>query len=106
MATSKQKYLIKKGLSYRGDDHEPGEVVDDIPGESISWLLEDEAIEKVPMAHSKSPGKKAAATRAAKQEGEEIAELAEEAEEEAEGTDRAPEEILEEKLEQREDGEE
>lgn len=92
------KYLVLKGINYDGKRAEPGDVVDDIPGESISWLLEDGAIDKVPGSQSKSPGKKAAATRAAKEEGKEIAKLARKAKKQAAGTELPAEEVLETEL--------
>lgn len=94
-----QKYLTKVPLSYKGKHVDAGEVVDDIPSQSVKWLLKDDLIEKVAGSQSRSTGKKAAATRAAKAEGEEIKQLHKEAKKEAKGTEIAPEAIAEEKWE-------
>ena len=44
--TSKKKYKVLRGLNWPGVRAEPGEVRDDIPEKSVSWLLEDKAIEE------------------------------------------------------------
>lgn len=51
-----ESYLVKNGLNYppHGDKskdelrREPGEVVDDLPPQSIPWLLEGGHVEKQP----------------------------------------------------------
>ena len=39
------KYLVKQGLDYLNRRVEAGEIVDDIPSKSISWLKEQGIIE-------------------------------------------------------------
>jgi hypothetical protein len=41
------KYLVKQGLEYLNRRVEAGDVVDDIPAKSISWLKEQGIIELV-----------------------------------------------------------
>lgn len=41
------KYLVKHGLDYLDRRVEAGEIVDDIPSKSISWLKEQGIIELV-----------------------------------------------------------
>lgn len=43
---AEQKYRVVHGLDYDGRRAEPGEIVDDIPKESIKWLLEGGHITK------------------------------------------------------------
>lgn len=100
---AKAKYLVLKGISTPTARYEPGEVTDDIPGASITWLIEEGAIEHVTGSQSKSAGKRGAATRAAKAEGAEIADAFEEAVELAEGTQTPPEEAVEEALQDEEE---
>ncbi|HZT61007.1 MAG TPA: hypothetical protein VFA21_20550 [Pyrinomonadaceae bacterium] len=42
--SEKQKYIVKTGMNYDYGDNErraePGDVVDDLPAESVPWLLE------------------------------------------------------------------
>lgn len=39
-------YLVKVGLNYPPDKRaEPGDIVTDLPGESLSWLIEQGYIE-------------------------------------------------------------
>lgn len=42
-------------LSYNGTNVFPGDVVTDLPGESISWLLEDGLITLAPVAPTPTP---------------------------------------------------
>lgn len=44
-ATSLGRYLCKVGMDYHGKRAEAGDVVDDLPAESIPWLLSDGLIE-------------------------------------------------------------
>ncbi len=44
---AKQKYKALVGLSYGDVRVEEGDVVDDIPADSVEWLLEGNHIEKV-----------------------------------------------------------
>jgi len=44
----KRRYLVKNGLNYGQRRVEAGEIVDDIPRQSIHWLLRDGHIEVVP----------------------------------------------------------
>lgn len=40
-------YRIKIGMDYNGQRHEAGEIVTDVPLESLGWLLEQHCIEPV-----------------------------------------------------------
>lgn len=40
-------YRLLTGLDYHGQRHEAGDVVTDIPPESLGWLLEQHCIEPV-----------------------------------------------------------
>lgn len=40
-------YLVKTGMDFRGKRAEPGELCDDIPAQSVPWLLKSKAIELV-----------------------------------------------------------
>lgn len=43
----KDVYRARVGMNYRGKRVEAGELVDDLPEESVEWLLRDGHIEKV-----------------------------------------------------------
>lgn len=46
--SAKPQYRVNVGINYPPDRRaEPGDVVDDIPGSSVAWLLEDGVIELV-----------------------------------------------------------
>jgi hypothetical protein len=46
------KYLVVDGLDYKGRRAEPGDIVDDLPKQSVPWLLEGGHIQ--PATHDKS----------------------------------------------------
>jgi hypothetical protein len=68
------KYLVKTGINYGDDDRraDPGDIIDDIPEEQAKRALKDGYIERVKGSASRSPGKKAAATRAAQEEAKDV----------------------------------
>lgn len=45
--TGDVSYRVLVGLDYLGIRREPGEIVSDIPPESIPWLLEQKCIEPI-----------------------------------------------------------
>ncbi len=45
--TQKSRYRVLMGLNYGTERVEPGEVRDDIPAQSVKWLLKRGAIEEV-----------------------------------------------------------
>lgn len=49
------KYQVLVGMDYAGKRAEPGDIVDDIPAKSISWLLEQGCIEKADKREPESP---------------------------------------------------
>lgn len=51
-------YKALVGLDYAGKRVEAGKTVDDIPARSVSWLLEQNLIEKVAGATDKKPESK------------------------------------------------
>lgn len=53
-ADSVTRYTVRVGLNYRGIRREPGDVVDDLPAESIDWLVDQGMIE--PMAIEEKGG--------------------------------------------------
>lgn len=91
---ARQRYLALTGLDYDGKRAEPGDIVDDIPGKSIKWLLKQGHVEKVEGSQARTPSKRASATRKAKAEGREISEAYEAAEDFSGGSDVAPEELV------------
>lgn len=50
-------YKVLVGMDYAGKRAEPGDVVNDIPQKSISWLLEQGCIEKTDNREQESPTK-------------------------------------------------
>lgn len=54
-------YRVLTGLDYSGKRVEPGEIVDDLPSTSVTWLLDQALIEKVEKSkrEPESPSKEA-----------------------------------------------
>lgn len=48
-------YRVLVGIDYNGKRAEPGSVVNDLPQKSVSWLIEQGAIERV-MSKSREVG--------------------------------------------------
>jgi hypothetical protein len=57
------KHRVVIGIDYAGKRAEPGDIVDDIPARSVSWLLEQGVIE---LAAEPTPNPKLLATDEAK----------------------------------------
>lgn len=49
------KYRVLNGLNYLDKRREPGDIVDDIPAQSLGWLLRDGHVELVVPRKPKPP---------------------------------------------------
>jgi hypothetical protein len=50
------RYTVRVGLNYRGLRREPGEVVDDLPEDSIEWLVAQGCVTPLPAEEVKPDG--------------------------------------------------